>query len=782
MAEVPLGDYSVVVPDDLVADQQPAPSGSTGPTQTDAGNPWGLDPSVYAQLTGSPASVATAPQQPAQSAAPPDDSASQLGQAIAPSAAGGAAAPASALAGAGAAAPPDVASMLAAQGSPVAEMPSNAVAEQQAAAQAAMTPEQRQQAAANALLSQPVQADAQNPLGGMVGSLESQGNIAQAAGMSKAAQFGEDAKILADRNKANAIVQQQITDDQAQKQQLEQQKYDEFNKAIEAERSFQIDKNGAWHSASTGQKIAGVMGAIIGGLGAAVGSTPGHVMDNPALKVIQDTIKADVDAQYKQRENLQWQVGAKKQSLDTYRQMSGDAIQAKQMALAQGYRNAADQMEQVATKYGGPQAVLAAKDAAEKLRFQANGVIAQASSAQAAGLLAKQKAAQEQANKDREDMRKGQEISLGYYKENQANARTRVENINPDTGLPYKVEEARAALAAREADKVQKQKDADDKGQIGGVAAGFDPKTGEVKWDVVRQDDGKPLVIQDPDTRREIGVMVSAADSVNQKANRLAKEIKEWGGQTDIRKSPHYQDIMADYNDMFLAVHDAKGVKGFRPGTLEAMKEMASGVDPTSFIRDATPGIQRMKQNINEDVTNRLRRDAGYKGPDYAPVDTTDLGPPTKSDIEEHASAIQGSTLGVDATNQVNHNDADDQEWLDVMPPALRMGQFSPDAATSRALADKLANGISSPLVEQAVRAGLVPSQLKHFNALEAAASGRDPTARDQALSQLNDLANNGPNGAIRDYAAHLNASHLLSGIRSGESPPRGGTSARESP
>jgi hypothetical protein len=130
--------------------------------------------------------------------------------------------------------------------------------------------------------------------------------------------------------------------------------------------------------------------------------------------------------------------------------------------------------------------------------------------------------------------------------------------------------------------------------------------------------------------------MAGASANVVRLADKLSREIKKNGGQSDLRKSPEWQQMKSDYQDLVFALHGAKGIEGFRPGTSELLHELTGGVDPTSFLRSAIPGIQNAKQNVVEDL-NATATAGGYDGTPIQFLDTSAPPPPARTELGELA-------------------------------------------------------------------------------------------------------------------------------------------------
>lgn len=130
--------------------------------------------------------------------------------------------------------------------------------------------------------------------------------------------------------------------------------------------SGKIDPNHFWETRTTGQRVAGILGLVLGGF------YSGYTgRENPAEKLLNQAIDRDIDAQ---KANL----GKKQTELNFYMQQGHTIQEATQLAKADALQRTAAQLQLAATQHAGPEAMAAAQEASAKLSQQ--------------GLLLKQKA------------------------------------------------------------------------------------------------------------------------------------------------------------------------------------------------------------------------------------------------------------------------------------------------------------------------------------------------------------------------------------------------------
>lgn len=215
--------------------------------------------------------------------------------------------------------------------------------------------------------------------------------------------------------------------------------------------------------------------------------------------------------------------------------------------------------------------------------------------------------------------------------------------------------------------------------------------------------------------------MAAATTNVVRLADKLTREIRKNGGQSDLRKSPEWQTMKSDYQDLVFALHGAKGIEGFRPGTSELLHELTGGVDPTSFLRSAIPGIQNAKQNVVEDL-NATATAGGYDGAPIQFVDTSNPPPPAKTEIGELARTA--------AADPEDDNSMGGNGEYNFHIPA--------EAASSEESA-------------HAIETGIPPVQLGALHKLQEALF--NPSTEKQARAALNGLIDKAADPAVSNWA-----------------------------
>jgi hypothetical protein len=113
-----------------------------------------------------------------------------------------------------------------------------------------------------------------------------------------------------------------------------------------------INPNRLWEEASTPSKITAGIAIVLGGIGGAITGKGG----NAALEVIQNAIQRDVDAQRSSFQNRAAALQGKQTIYAMNAKKYADQREALLATMAQSYRLAATQVDQMAAKFADPEA------------------------------------------------------------------------------------------------------------------------------------------------------------------------------------------------------------------------------------------------------------------------------------------------------------------------------------------------------------------------------------------------------------------------------------------
>lgn len=212
-----------------------------------------------------------------------------------------------------------------------------------------------------------------NATAGGVRQLEQSAQAAEAQGDVAAREADEAKRLLDDRN---IELQRKRGDAErmaAERERGMAERRAQYEKAVDAEANYKVDDGRRWRNMGTGSKILAGISVALAGIGDAMAGKVGT--PNIALGIIKEAIREDVDAQVRDRDQLGKVADRRRNSLDIYRQETGDMREAANLKIAEEYKRAADQMESVAQKYANPKAKLAALQNAATLRLQAQQLV-----------------------------------------------------------------------------------------------------------------------------------------------------------------------------------------------------------------------------------------------------------------------------------------------------------------------------------------------------------------------------------------------------------------------
>lgn len=173
------------------------------------------------------------------------------------------------------------------------------------------------------------------------------GQLGKAYGEQRAANT-EQARIAGDKAKADMVIQDAWAQKQAAIQAQWGQRFEQnlaeqeaLKKKIEG---GEIRADHWWGNANVGQRVAGTIGMILGGIGEAFGGGP-----NVAREMIDKAIAQDIDIQ---KANL----GKRQNQLSTLMQQGHTLQQAEQLYTAQAMAAFQGQLQRSATQFAGPEA------------------------------------------------------------------------------------------------------------------------------------------------------------------------------------------------------------------------------------------------------------------------------------------------------------------------------------------------------------------------------------------------------------------------------------------
>ena len=351
----------------------------------------------------------------------------------------------------------------------------------------------------------------------------------------------------------------------------------------------EVDPDRWWGSRSTGQKIAGFIGAAISGALAPGGQ-------NQTLGLINQAIDRDLDAQVQslagQRAALATQQGLVG---DLYRQ-TGDPLPPPPAAPAAMMQRLDDELGAEMAQYDPRSArVQAMADA----RAQARQEIA-ASEARIAE--AQWKRYTEQAKIDEGQARIAQD---------ERESRRQAYTTREGQRTQERIAAAQLAAAGKEKEAIRGEKEqerVEQRGVVGGL-------TGK---------GGGAFVAPTPEDARTIRSTKAAVDQSAALLDRMLLAREKYGWSSDLVKSPEWRAMKGDFAQLLLNKKELDKL-GVLAGPDMGLMEAALGTDDPTEIRDPTPGLKNARRNIVEKFTLELKNYPTYSGEDYVPAAAVDV-------------------------------------------------------------------------------------------------------------------------------------------------------------
>ena len=211
---------------------------------------------------------------------------------------------------------------------------------------------------------------------------------------------------------------------------------------------------------------------------------------------------------------------------------------------------------------------------------------------------------------------------------------------------------------------------------------------------VARKQDGSPVLSGSAEIASKDQNMIAAAGTYNRLVGQMIRGIREHGGESDYLKSRDWQNMQSDFEAAVAELHDGYQITSFREPTVKFFEKMASGgVDPKSFIYDASSALQRSNQNLQAKVNERIQA-RGYDGPKFGWQDTTNPPTPTPTDDER----VAGKAL----LNPASQYDKEPQRVQSEL--GVRSQSFQRQSDLTSKVADRLREeGGVLPSVRQAI-------------------------------------------------------------------------------
>lgn len=144
----------------------------------------------------------------------------------------------------------------------------------------------------------------------------------------------------------------------------------------------------------------------------------------------------------------------------------------------------------------------------------------------------------------------------------------------------------------------------------------YDPSR---KGVVFKNSDGSVFEAPTPEEAKELRSRQVITQKMRTTVDRLKGMMEDGGGASEILGSKEYQTIVADVAKLDLQNAVALGLGAISSDDGKFLIDRRGGNDPTSFVKNAIPGLEHMVKGQEVDVNTEMTG-MGYTGPDWKPV------------------------------------------------------------------------------------------------------------------------------------------------------------------
>ena len=464
---------------------------------------------------------------------------------------------------------------------------------------------------------------------------------------------------------------------------------------------WKFNRNAYMDGLGVGDKVRWGIAQILSNVGRALQRQTGP---DPIAEMLQQNIHDANEAQFKERDAVVQKLGIDRQTGMDAQQYHATRQAEIDKADGLAYTALSQQLKEAAVKTGDQaataQGLKAAADvkAAADTKFSSNIQL-----------------------RSQHDLQAQQNAIAGA-----AHAETRRHNIVQEGFEKYKLDQEDDLKAAALLLKKQgKLSDEESKRAL------FIPGP-DGKWQLARDNAGNPVLSAKAEEDRSI---IGGADAYNGTVNEMIRGINDHGGESGWFKSPEWQKMQGAYNSAVINLHKIYGVQSFRgEWTADMFKALASGgVDPTSFLYNAVPGLQESKELVSAQVNSTLHKN-GYDGP---PVVWQDTSTPAKP-----PDTVDSRALGRALLNPVQ---------LYNKEPDRVMGELGMNTAGLRGteVSSKVASRLSDA-------GGILPPIRQNMDTWAALAGSPDPEIAKRFHEALQKIASESESPATAAYAEQL--------------------------
>lgn len=521
--------------------------------------------------------------------------------------------------------------------------------------------------------------------------------IATQEGVTKAQAAEDLAAFNAHADAAKQIEDQRkaLADDLTKTRATKQLYVDNTMKAVD---DYKVDQNKYWNEAGVGTHVGWYIAMALQGLGNAIAGRGGE--PNAVIQMLQQKMHQSVVAQMDERDALKEKNARAEHALDKFDTFSANRQAQIDLLDARNDRALAGKIALDAAKYKDPQATANAQKMYADLMQ---------SSAEKA-----QKAADTATTHDIQQ----KQLAVSQGQLSLENRKFTWEQNKDQQMLDLKA----AELAAKKQGKLS-----DEESKRALFVPGPDGKPV-----VARNSDGSPVLSTEPAQAAKDRRMIAASEAYNRLVGQMVRGIQDHGGESTWIKGAEWQKMMTDLQSATAELHDAYGITSFREPTVQFFEKMATGgVDPTSFVRDASSALIHSNQNLQSKV-NEMLRGNGYDGPTVKWQDTTRPAAPTPTPDDKALSIVLG-----------DRGDAPGR-----LPGTPVDVDYDPLKNPTRATPEDVRVGKEYPK--------MASTQRQLLEVWRGMASSDDPATKQRGLGFLEQAARNADEPGVRGYAQEL--------------------------
>lgn len=394
-----------------------------------------------------------------------------------------------------------------------------------------------------------------------------------------------------------------------------------------------VDPGRWWASRNTGQKIAGFIAAIVGGL--AQSSSGGR---NVGLDMINAEIDRDIEAQKTNIANGRADIMRRQGVVSELFARTGDLERSVEAARRAAKEQALQQLEIEMMKFD-PNGTAARQIAQQVLTGRAEQ--AQANEKWRQQQFENQLKAGELAVKVDDQVLKRDKFDAEQRRRAGAGAkppkledlplstdRLRALGINIPEGVtlpPITLGQAKTiATTAKSVEDWQK------------AARDNSPEERNRQFAVgdLVDVDGKPLQFRSTESASKVAKATSSADLSVQLIDRLLDARQQYGWSSDLFRSPEWREMQSDFSQLILEKKNLDELGVIAGPDMDLMQKALGTTDPTE-LRDPTPGLERIRKTTIEKTNALIRAEAGGQKPKrWEPPARAPKAPKSASDVE----------------------------------------------------------------------------------------------------------------------------------------------------